>query len=88
MHAARTNRANPTRVCLVAMGLVVVALLVGAQPASGKHADAGRYTMTDLGTLGGGSSVAHAINSRGQIVGVSATDSWDTHAVLWSKQGR
>jgi uncharacterized membrane protein len=29
------------------------------------------FTSTDLGTLGGSSSVANAINSRGHVVGVS-----------------
>lgn len=37
------------------------------------------YTVIDLGTLGGGNSTAYAINSSGQVVGVS-----DSHAFLYS----
>jgi probable HAF family extracellular repeat protein len=40
-------------------------------------------TMTDLGTLGGPSSSATGINSRGQVVGFAATTDGATHAVLW-----
>ncbi len=89
MHAARTNRADLTKACLVAMGLVVVALVMGAQPASGQQAAARQYSVTDLGTLGGGGSQAGAINNRGQVVGFySRTASEIQHAILWSKEGR
>lgn len=42
-----------------------------------------QYTVTDLGTLGGNSSTATAINETGQIVGVSATAQGREHAFLW-----
>ena len=89
MHAIRTNWADLTKVCLVAMGVVVVALLMGAQPVSGQQPAAERYSITDLGTLPGGDlSLAYGINNRGQVVGQSATFAGYNHAVLWSKEGR
>ncbi len=42
------------------------------------------YTITDLGTLGGASADARAINDAGQVVGASATASGDIHAFLWT----
>jgi probable HAF family extracellular repeat protein len=41
--------------------------------------------MTDLGTLGGKSSFAYAINNRGQIAGASYISPVVEHACLWSK---
>jgi probable HAF family extracellular repeat protein len=38
----------------------------------------------DLGTLGGNSSGANAINNRGQIVGSSTTTLGERHACLWT----
>src|SRR2546427_297647 len=39
--------------------------------------------MTDLGTLGGGFSVAEGTNRSGAVVGLSTTSSQTTHAFLW-----
>ena len=85
MRSARTNRTDLTKACLVAVGLVLVALLMGTQPASGQQAAGRQYSMTDLGTLGEGRSVAYGISSRGQVVGLSATAPEGYHAFLWSK---
>ena len=43
--------------------------------------------MTDLGTLGGSTSIATAINDRAEVVGWSTTATGETHAFLW-RQGR
>ena len=43
----------------------------------------GSGTITDLGTLGGSWSEAHAINEAGQIVGWSTTVAGEPRAVLW-----
>jgi len=39
--------------------------------------------MTDLGTLGGGVSMAHAINDQGVVVGEASTASGEMHAFVW-----
>src|SRR5262245_44292642 len=41
--------------------------------------------ITDLGTLGGGSSIALDVNQQGRIVGVAATGNGRLHAVLWTR---
>ena len=44
------------------------------------------YTVSDLRTLGGSSSVGMGINDFGQVVGESSTVSGlTTHAFLWTK---
>ncbi len=45
-------------------------------------------SIVDLGTLGGASSIAYAINGSGQVVGGAGTSSGTQHAVLWSDSGR
>lgn len=44
----------------------------------------GGNTATDLGTLGGTTSVANAINNVGQIVGSASTFANNIHAVVWN----
>ena len=46
-------------------------------------ADQPRYTVTDLGTLGGVYSIARGINERGQVVGYATLPNWEPHAFLW-----
>jgi probable HAF family extracellular repeat protein len=42
-----------------------------------------RYSITDLGTLGGISSEASAVNNFGDVVGAAATDGGRSHAFLY-----
>ena len=47
-------------------------------------AEAGTYSVTDLGTLGGsGTTQAYGINEAGQVVGYSTAASLKYHAFLW-----
>ncbi|MFN2567093.1 MAG: hypothetical protein ABR499_19010, partial [Gemmatimonadaceae bacterium] len=56
--------------------------------AVGARAAASGYAVTDLGTLGGTSSSAHAINEKGEIVGSSSTKSDGGHAFFRTADGR
>jgi probable HAF family extracellular repeat protein/YVTN family beta-propeller protein len=46
--------------------------------------DVGTYWVANLGTLGGLTSTATAVNASGQTVGYSETSSGETHAFLYS----
>jgi len=52
-------------------------------PAGRAVVAAGGQTITDLGTLGGASSVAYGINASGSVVGRSDTRAGYPHAFLW-----
>lgn len=56
-----------------------------AASASGNPAP--RVEVTDLGTLGGPSSWAAAINDSGQVVGHADVDEVHRHAFLWTREG-
>jgi len=69
---------------------IAVAVLVGltAPEFGGQASPAWRpvtltYNIIDLGTLGGGSSVALGINDKGQVVGSADTPQGQRHAYLW-----
>lgn len=72
------RRAAPTS-CATVVAFVGFLLSVNAQPAPGTV-----YEVTDLGTLGGATTVANYINGRGEIVGASRTSLGVEHAFLYS----
>jgi len=68
------------------LSLMLILGLSMAHPAAAQ-----KYTITDLGTLGGAKSVAYDINEQGQVVGESETTTGvgsevgiPTHAFFWS----
>ena len=61
-------------------GLAICALLI----VSGSAVSTGpMYTIVDLGTLGGATSVALGINNLGQVVGGADLATGFRHAFLW-----
>jgi probable HAF family extracellular repeat protein len=78
-YARRPGPRLPALRPLWAGGALALLLLAAARPAGAQG-----YTVTDLGTLGGTWSDAHAVNAAGQVIG-SATLSGNTitHAFLW-----
>src|ERR1700722_16389230 len=66
--------------CWCIAGLLVALIGLGT-PA---NAQAPRYSVTDLGTLGGGSSTGYAINASGQVTGVAVTANGALHAFLYT----
>jgi probable HAF family extracellular repeat protein len=59
------------------VGIFVAALLY-AGPAAAQHS-----SITDLGDLGGGASIATSINARGQVAGTSLRDSTTERGFIW-----
>ena len=64
---------------MLSVGLLCVFVLPAAKSQTS-------YTVTDLGTLGGGTSFVFfgGINNRGQVVGVSSTSDSASHAFLYT----
>ncbi len=67
------------------IGLLAALVVVVAGTARGDGQP--QYTVTDLGTLSGGSiSQAFGINDTGQVVGYALTSSGSAHAFLWQRR--
>jgi probable HAF family extracellular repeat protein len=72
-----------TTSCLGLLGLLAMPVSLAAQAQAPKPA---RYTITDLGTLPGGTfSQAIGVNRNGLVNGASALPDGTLHAVLWYK---
>jgi hypothetical protein len=65
----------------------VFALLLAVAVAAGVAHAAPTAMPIDLGTLGGASSSACAINANGEIAGTSDTATGESHATLWLRRG-
>ena len=76
---ALASLARRSRTFSAAMILSVCALSV--LPASAQT-----YTVTNLGTLGGLSTLPAAVNDTGQVVGQSQTAGGPVHAFLWTSE--
>jgi len=48
------------------------------------YASAEQYTLTDLGTLGGGVSIGEAINNNGQVTGITKTANGTATAFIYT----
>ena len=75
-----SSRGRPPRAFhALRAGAALVCLLAGARTVTAQA-----YTVTALGTLGGGTAFPHGINNAGQVVGESALPGDSiTHAFLW-----
>ncbi|MBL8094882.1 MAG: hypothetical protein JNL73_12010 [Anaerolineales bacterium] len=74
-------------VLLLALGWIIrgpaaLAAVPGAEPLQAAPSAQSRYTLTDLGTLGGPTTKAMGINVNGQVVGASQSSSV-LYAFLW-----
>src|SRR6266403_496934 len=63
--------------CKVFVGTLTTALLY-AGPAAGQYS-----SVTDLGHLGGGASVASSLNFRSQVVGASRREGSPQGGLIW-----
>jgi len=59
----------------------------GAPEQRAFYLSSGSSAVKDLGSLGGADCLAHAINSRGQVVGISSTAAGSEHAFLSAPDG-
>jgi len=55
-----------------------------AVPATQLAAQASRYTVADLGTFGGSSSIAFGINNAGHVAGGASLPGGNQHGALWA----
>ena len=72
---------------IIAAAFTTVLMSLSALAVEAPAAVAAAYGALDLGTLGGNSSEAIAVNSTGQVVGGSSTASGATHAFSWTAAG-
>ena len=75
-----------TKLCCIAYVGLALAVFAGSVRAQEQKSEHSRYTVTDLGTLPGGTfSQATFVNDSGLITGLSTVADGTQHAVLWNK---
>jgi len=62
---------------------IISALALGPALGSAQQQSTTQYTVTDLGTLGGSTSLAFGINQAGVVDGVATVPDGNQHAFLW-----
>ncbi len=70
-----------SKLVTVSSAAVLMAMSIGPAQAQGP---ATRYTVTDLGTLGGFFNQATLLNNHGMVSGLSSLPNGTQHAVLWA----
>lgn len=78
------NRTDTSRTTSKTARQLLLLGLLCALAVTASQAEAASYKITDLGTLGGRSSLASGINSSGQVVGVANTANGYAYAFLYS----
>src|SRR5262245_9543838 len=68
-------------------GVLAAPLVITDVPGAAALAVRGTGTATDLGTLGGSTGVAFAINEQGQVAGTAETADGGAHAFRWTASG-
>jgi probable HAF family extracellular repeat protein len=71
----------PLRLLTLVTAALTLTSVVLAGPA--RAASGPAYALTDLGTLGGPSSMARKVNDRGSVIGQAAIADGTSHAFLW-----
>jgi len=79
--ACRLSQSSPNQFSRLSLAFALGMLV------SASNAQAWPYTVIDLGTLGGTSSAATAINATGQVTGSATTSNGAEHAFLYSSDG-
>src|SRR5207247_4962818 len=85
-HRSSAFRISPAVVRALAAGLFTLSIAAGS---CAPPAGANGYTITDLGTMDGDSSIANGINNSGEVVGDIGAhgDSAKQHAFLYDWTG-